>query len=103
MQQSEQLQTLTLEEAFAHELAKDVKLKGGGTAIDPDTGQPLKPAKAIAMCSIGDENVTFQYADGKTETEPFADVVEMARLYILTDCNGSFETFSEWGLIRAKE
>lgn len=29
----EQLQTLTLEEAFAHELAKDVKLKGGGTAI----------------------------------------------------------------------
>ena len=37
----EQLQTLTLEEAFAHELAKDVKLKGGGTAIDPDTGQPL--------------------------------------------------------------
>lgn len=45
----ERLQTLTLEEAFAHELAKDVKLKGGGTAIDPDTGQPLKPAKAIAM------------------------------------------------------
>ena len=38
-----------MEEAFAHELAKDVKLKGGGTAIDPDTGQPLKPAKAIAM------------------------------------------------------
>lgn len=56
-----------------------------------------------AMCSIGDENVTFQYSDGKTETETFADVVEMARLYILTDCNGSFETFSEWGLIRAKE
>ena len=49
MQQSELSQTLTLEEAFAHELAKDVKLKGGGTAIDPDTGQPLKPAKAIAM------------------------------------------------------
>ena len=49
MQQSELSQTLSLEEAFAHELAKDVKLKGGGTAIDPDTGQPLKPAKAIAM------------------------------------------------------
>lgn len=44
-----------------------------------------------------------KYADGNTDTEPFADVVEMARLYILTDCNGSFETFSEWGLIRAKE
>ena len=55
-----------------------------------------------ACCSIGDEQVTFQYADGKTETETFADVVEMARLYILTDCNGSFETFSEWGLIRPK-
>ena len=55
-----------------------------------------------ACCSIGDENVTFQYADGKTETETFADVVEMARLYILTDCNGSFETFAMWGLIRPK-
>ena len=55
-----------------------------------------------ACCSIGDEQVTFQYAGGKTETETFADVVEMARLYILTDCNGSFETFSEWGLIRPK-
>ena len=56
-----------------------------------------------AICSIGDEQVTFQYASGKTETETFADVVEMARLYILTDCNGSFETFSEWGLIRPKD
>ena len=56
-----------------------------------------------ACCSIGDEQVTFQYADGRRETETFADIVEMARLYILTDCNGSFETFSEWGLIRAKE
>ena len=55
-----------------------------------------------AICSIGDENVTFQYAGGKTETETFADVVEQARLYVLTDC-GSFERFSEWGLIRAKE
>ena len=53
-----------------------------------------------AICSIGDENVTFQYAGGKTETETFADVVEQARLYVLTDC-GSFERFSEWGLIRA--
>ena len=56
-----------------------------------------------ACCSIGDENVTFQYADGKTETETFADVVEMARLFILVDCNGSFEKFSMWGLIRPKE
>ena len=55
-----------------------------------------------ACCSIGDEHVTFTYASGKTETETFADVVEMARLYILTDCGGSFERFSEWGLIRPK-
>ena len=55
-----------------------------------------------AMCSIGDENVTFQYADGRRETERFADIVEMARLYILTDCGGSFERFAEWGLIRPR-
>ena len=55
-----------------------------------------------AMCSIGDESVTFQYADGRRETETFADIVEMARLYILTDCGGSFERFSEWGLIRPR-
>ena len=53
-----------------------------------------------AICSIGDENVTFTYADGRRETETFADVVEMARLYIMTDCGGSFERFAEWGLIR---
>ena len=55
-----------------------------------------------AMCSIGDENVTFVYADGRRETETFADIVEMARLYILTDCGGSFERFAEWGLLRPK-
>ena len=51
-----------------------------------------------AICSIGDEQVTFQYASGKTETETFADVVEMARLYIHT--LGGFEKFAEWGLVR---
>ena len=51
-----------------------------------------------AICSIGDENVTFTYADGTQETERFADIVEQARLYILTDCGGSFEKFAEWGL-----
>ena len=52
-----------------------------------------------AICSIGDENVTFQYAGGRRETETFADVVEQARLYVLT--LGGFEKFSMWGLIRA--
>jgi hypothetical protein len=32
-----------------------------------------------------------------------ADIVEQARLYILTDCGGSFERFAEWGLIRPKD
>ena len=50
-----------------------------------------------AMCSIGDEEVTFTYADGRRETERFADIVEQARLYILTDCQGSFERFAMWG------
>ena len=53
-----------------------------------------------AICSIGDENVTFTYADGRRETERFADIVEQARLYIMTDCGGSFERFAEWGLVR---
>lgn len=54
-----------------------------------------------ACCSIGDEQVTFHYADGKEETLPFADIVERARLYI--HCLGGFEKFSEWGLIRHKD
>ena len=53
-----------------------------------------------AICSIGDENVTFTYADGTQETERFADIVEQARLYIMTDCGGSFERFAEWGVVR---
>lgn len=53
-----------------------------------------------ATCAIGDESITFRYASGKTETHPFSEVVEMARLYLLTDCDGSFEKLGEWGLIR---
>ena len=41
----------------------------------------------------------FTYPDGYTETERFADIVEQARLYILTDHQGSFERFAMWGLI----
>ena len=51
-----------------------------------------------AVCSIGDENVTFTYADGRRETERFADIVEQARLYIHTI--GGFEKFAEGGLLR---
>lgn len=51
-----------------------------------------------ACTAIGDTDITFRYADGRTEQESFADVVEKARLYILTQ-HGSFEHFAEWGLI----
>lgn len=56
-----------------------------------------------AICSIGDENVTFTYPDGRTEMEPFADIVDQARRYIINACRGSFEKFAEWGLIRPME
>ena len=49
--------------------------------------------EVTASCSIGDETVNGI---------PYKDIVEMARLYILTDCGGSFERFAEWGLIRPR-
>ena len=45
-------------------------------------------------------NINLERA--KQLTVRFADIVEQARLYILTDCGGSFERFAEWGLIRPK-
>ena len=51
-----------------------------------------------ACCSIGDESVTFVYADGRTETERFEKIVEDAREYI--HGLGGFEAFAMWGLIR---
>ena len=51
-----------------------------------------------ASCAIGDADVTFVYHDGKTDTQSFSEIVEQARLYILTI--GGFEKFAEWGLIR---
>lgn len=54
--------------------------------------------EVTAYTAIGDEVVTFRYTDGKVETMPYADVVEMARMYIFTQY-GSFEKFAEWGLI----
>lgn len=54
--------------------------------------------EVTAYTAIGDEVVTFRYADGKTEAMPYADVVELARMYIFTQY-GSFEKFAEWGLI----
>ena len=54
-----------------------------------------------AACAIGDRDVTFTYEDGHSETQPFSEIVEQSRLYILTV--GGFERFAEWGLIRHKD
>ena len=48
--------------------------------------------EVTAFCSIGDESVNGI---------PYKDIVEQARLYILTI--GGFEKFAEWGLIRHKD
>ena len=48
--------------------------------------------EVTACCSIGDESVGGV---------PYAEIVEQARLYILTI--GGFEKFAEWGLIRPLE
>ena len=64
-----------------------------------------------ASCAIGDSEVTFHFPGQGDRfpdnlptqpdiTLPFPDIVELARLYILTDCAGSFERLAEWGLIR---
>jgi len=55
--------------------------------------ESIKTGKEVtAFCSIGDETVNGI---------PYSEIVEKARLYILTI--GGFEKFAEWGLIRAKD
>lgn len=64
-------------------------------------------------CAIGDQSLTFRFPQPGDFpdnlpahphiTMTVAEAVEMARLYILTDCGGSFERFAEWGLIRPQE
>ena len=62
-------------------------------------------------CAIGDDSLTFHFISQGEEfpdnlpihpdiTMSVSEAVEMARLYILTDCGGSFEKFAEYGLIR---
>ena len=55
--------------------------------------QPVK-----ARCAIGDEYITFRYADGTIEQKPYAEVVAEAAEYI--NSIGGFYAFAEWGLIR---
>ena len=53
-----------------------------------------------ACCAIGDDSITFRYADGRTEPRSYDEVVALARQYIIDEYEGSFERFAEWGLIR---
>ena len=56
-----------------------------------------KRAEVTALCAIGDEKVTFRFADGDDPLElPYSEVLEMAREYI--EFVGGFEKLAEWGL-----
>lgn len=51
-----------------------------------------------ASCAIGDDEVTFRFEDeDMTITEPYENVVQMARNYV--NDLGGFERLAEWGLI----
>lgn len=51
-----------------------------------------------ASCAIGDREITFRFEDeDMTITEPYENVVEMARQYV--NGLGGFEKMAEWGLI----
>ena len=82
----------------------DVSVNIVAHMLAQQTGHPV-----TATCSIGDEDVTFHiggtgeaFPDNlpamPDQTLPFADIVERARLYVLTQ-HGSFEHMAEYGLI----
>lgn len=51
-----------------------------------------------ASCAIGDEEITFRFEDeDMTITEPYENVVQMARNYV--NDLGGFEKMAEWGLV----
>lgn len=51
-----------------------------------------------ASCAIGDEEITFRFEDeDMTITEPYENVVEIARNYV--NDLGGFERLAEWGLV----
>ena len=54
--------------------------------------------KVEACCAIGDEDITFCYANGGSVTRSFAEVVAEARDYIKSN-HYDFETFAMNGLI----
>ena len=54
--------------------------------------------KVEACCAIGDEEITFRYANGGSVTRSFAEVVAEARDYIKSN-HYDFETFAMRGLI----
>lgn len=54
--------------------------------------------KVEACCAIGDESITFRFDDSTSRVMPYAEVVEMARDYIINSELG-FEKFAEYGLL----
>lgn len=54
--------------------------------------------EVTAYTAIGDDEVTFHYANGTHETQPYEEVVRIAREYI-KNTYGSFECFAEHGLV----
>lgn len=54
--------------------------------------------RVVACTAIGDESIRFRYDDGRSEQQPFADIVEQAREYIYKTY-GSFQHFAANGLI----
>lgn len=54
--------------------------------------------KVEACCAIGDESITFRFDDGTSRVMPYAEVVDMARDYIINSELG-FEKFAEYGLL----
>lgn len=54
--------------------------------------------KVEACCAIGDESITFRFDDSTSRVMPYAEVVEIARDYIINSELG-FEKFAEYGLL----
>lgn len=58
-----------------------------------EMGEPV-----VALCAIGDTEVTFRRGDGsEVDTVPYSEVMKKAEEYV--DRIGGFEHLAEWGLI----
>lgn len=97
---------MNLEEALLSELQKDVKLKGGQTAIDAETGEPMKVFDAIAKSLVnnamkGDiaavnyiRNLTRQ-VDAEAETKRQAEAEKRVAAH-MAEMRKELETDGLW-------